>query len=111
MDRFDFIVIGGGMMGAPCARYLAEGGHRVALVAPPEAVDPARHAGPFASHWDAARITRRVAADGDWSLASRRSIARYGEIEARSGRRIFHEVGALMAVPRPGRWRRSRTGF
>ncbi|MEM8823036.1 MAG: FAD-dependent oxidoreductase [Pseudomonadota bacterium] len=102
MRTFDFIVIGGGMMGAPCARYLAEAGHSVALVAAPEAADPAHHDGPFASHWDAARITRRVAHDPDWSLASRRSIARYREIEARSGQTVFHEVGALMAGPATG---------
>jgi sarcosine oxidase len=102
MDSFDFIVIGGGMMGAPCARHLAEAGHSVALIAAPEPDDAARTDGPFGSHHDAARITRRVAADADWSLASRRSIARYRDLEARSGRAIFHEVGALMAGPTEG---------
>ncbi len=102
MQRFDFIVIGGGIMGAPCARYLAEAGHRVALVAAPEPTDKARSAGPFASHHDAARITRRVAANPDWSLLSCRSIARYRDIEARSGLSIFRETGAIMAGPRTG---------
>ena len=102
MDRFDFIVIGGGMMGAPCARYLAEAGHSVALVAAPEPAEKATSSGPFGSHFDAARITRRVASDPDWSLASRRSIARYADLEARSGQRIFHETGALMAGPQSG---------
>ncbi|MEM7489598.1 MAG: FAD-dependent oxidoreductase [Pseudomonadota bacterium] len=111
MERFDFLVVGGGMMGAPCARYLAEAGHSVALVAAPEAADTERHNGPFASHWDAARITRRVAADPDWSLASRRSIARYAEIEARSGRRIFRPVGALMAGPAAGPMEGFTAGF
>ncbi|MEL6585741.1 MAG: FAD-dependent oxidoreductase [Pseudomonadota bacterium] len=97
MDRFDFIVIGGGMMGGPCARYLAEAGHSVALVAAPEPADWRRHRGPFGSHFDAARITRRVDADGDWALASQRSIARYRDLEARSRQAIFHEVGAVMA--------------
>ena len=102
MERFDVIVIGGGMMGAPCARYLAEGGARVALVAAPEPARPAASAGPFGSHHDAARITRRVASDPDWSLLSCRSIARYRDLEDRSGRTIFHEVGALMAGPEDG---------
>ncbi|WP_371156895.1 NAD(P)/FAD-dependent oxidoreductase [Jannaschia sp. 2305UL9-9] len=102
MDTFDFIVIGGGMMGGPCARYLAEGGHSVALVAAPEPANRTTSAGPFGSHFDAARITRRVAADADWSLLSRRSIDRYRDIEARSGARIFHETGALMAGPTEG---------
>jgi sarcosine oxidase len=101
-DRVDFIVIGGGMMGAPCARHLAEAGHSVALVAAPEPTEPRASAGPFGSHFDAARITRRVASDPDWSLASRRAIARYRDLETRSGHRIFHEVGALMAGPSEG---------
>jgi sarcosine oxidase len=99
-DRVDFAVLGGGMMGAPCARYLAEAGHSVALVAAPEPAPGAP--GPFGSHFDAARITRRVASDPDWSLASRRSIARYRDLEARSGRTIFRETGALMAGPEDG---------
>ncbi|WGH79480.1 NAD(P)/FAD-dependent oxidoreductase [Jannaschia ovalis] len=102
MESFDFIVIGGGMMGAPCARYLAEAGHRVALVCPPEPARYADSAGPFASHWDAARITRHVASDPVWARASARSIARYSDLEARSGRRIYHETGALMAGLRDG---------
>ncbi len=102
MQRFDFVVIGGGMMGAPCARYLAEAGHAVAIVAAPEPQDAQGWDGPWGSHFDAARITRHVAADADWALASARSIARYGDLEARSGRRIFHEVGALMAGPPVG---------
>ncbi|SFI94055.1 NAD(P)/FAD-dependent oxidoreductase [Jannaschia pohangensis] len=102
MERFDFVVIGGGMMGAPCARHLAEAGHRVALVAAPEPAVKAEWQGPFGSHFDAARITRQVAADPDWALLSQRSIARYGDLEARSGQTIFREVGALMAGPTDG---------
>ena len=101
MRRFDVIVIGGGMMGAPCARYLAEAGRSVALVAAPEPRG-ANSDGPFASHHDAARITRRVAADPIWSRLSCRSIDRYADLEARSGKRIFHETGAVMAGPRDG---------
>ena len=100
MTRFDHVVVGGGMMGAPCARHLAEAGHRVALVAAPEPRPGGP--GPFASHHDAARVTRRVASDEDWSLLSRRSIARYRDLEQRSGRRIFREVGGVMAGFREG---------
>ncbi|WP_308915756.1 FAD-binding oxidoreductase [Jannaschia sp. LMIT008] len=95
----DFVVIGAGMMGAPCARHLAEAGHSVALIAAPET---RQGPGPRASHWDAGRITRRVASDPDWSLLSRRSIARYRDLEARSGERFFGEVGAVMAGLREG---------
>jgi sarcosine oxidase len=102
MKRFDHIVIGGGMMGAPCARHLAEAGARVALIAVPEPVVKSTHQGPFGSHYDAARITRRVAADADWSLLSRRSIDRYRDLESRSDFGIFHETGAVMSGPDTG---------
>ena len=90
------------MMGAPCARYLAEAGAAVALVAAPEPLVKARAQGPFGSHYDTARITRRLASDPDWAQLSGRSIARYAEIEARSEQRIYREVGALMAGPEEG---------
>ena len=96
----DFAVIGGGMMGAPCARHLAEAGHSVALIAAPE--PPAGGRGPWASHHDAARITRAVAADADWARLSQRSIARYRDLEARAGRTLFAETGAVMAGLREG---------
>ena len=100
MTRFDVVVVGGGMMGAPCARHLAEAGHAVALVAAPEPAPGSP--GPFASHHDAARIARRVAADPVWSRLSRRSIARYRDIEARTGSCIFREVGGVMSGFRDG---------
>ena len=111
MQTFDFIVIGGGMMGAPCARHLAEAGHRVALVASPEPAIKAQSGGPFGSHYDAARITRRVAADADWSLLSCRSIDRYRDIEARAGATIFRETGAVMAGPETGPMAAHTEGF
>ncbi|UWQ21367.1 FAD-binding oxidoreductase [Jannaschia sp. W003] len=100
MERFDFIVIGGGMMGAPCARYLAEAGHSVALVAAPEPAPGG--AGPFASHHDAARIARALASDPDWARLGARSMARYADIEARSGERIFRRSGGVLAGLRAG---------
>jgi sarcosine oxidase len=99
MTDLDVIVLGRGMIGAPCARHLAEASHRIALVGPDEPADRRRWAGPFGSHHDAARITRRVASDPDWALLAARSIARYRDLEARSGRALFHEAGALMHGP------------
>ena len=54
---FDVAVIGGGIMGAPAARFLAEAGMRVAVVASPEPDDPAVHDGPFGAHYDVSRLT------------------------------------------------------
>ena len=55
----DFAVIGRGLWGTAAAMYLAQAGHRVALIGPSEPADPCRFDGPFASYHDAGRITRR----------------------------------------------------
>ncbi|WP_416914717.1 MAG: NAD(P)/FAD-dependent oxidoreductase [Roseicyclus sp.] len=95
--RVDFVVIGRGLMGTACARYLAEAGCRVTLVGPDEPSDPARHDGPFGSFHDAGRITRTIAHDPVWARLSSRSLARYREIEARTGIDFYTECGGVMA--------------
>ena len=97
VERVDFLVVGRGLMGSACARWLAEAGHGVLLVGPDEPEDRRGCEGPFASHHDAARITRQVAHDQVWSALSSASIARYRDLEARTGVAFFHEVGAMMA--------------
>jgi sarcosine oxidase len=92
-------VVGAGMIGAAAARHLTLAGHRVTLIGPEEPVDPQTHTGPFASHYDAGRITRQLDPWIFWSRVSRASIARYREIEAVSGVSFFSEVGSLMAGP------------
>jgi sarcosine oxidase len=98
----DFAVIGRGLMGTACARHLAEAGLSVALIGPDEPVDASGFDGPFASHHDAGRITRHLATDADWARLAARSIARYRDIEERSGIRFYHPVGGLMAAPSNG---------
>jgi sarcosine oxidase len=90
-------VIGAGMIGAAAARHLAQAGHDVVLIGPPEPKDKAAHQGVFASHYDEGRITRALDPWPFWSRASRASIARYGQIAAESGIRFFHETGTVMA--------------
>lgn len=102
MTDVDFAVIGRGLMGTACARHLAEAGHGVVLIGPDEPTDPGIHDGPFASHHDAGRITRILAHDAVWSRLSARSIARYRDIEARSGIGFYHPVGGMMAAPGEG---------
>jgi sarcosine oxidase len=98
----DFAVVGRGLMGTACARHLAEAGHVVTLVGPDEPADRATHTDPFASHHDAARITRHLAVDADWALLSRRSIDRYRDLETRSGIRFYHPCGGMMSGPSAG---------
>jgi sarcosine oxidase len=95
-------VIGRGLIGAAAARHLAEAGHAVALIGPDEPADSAAFDGPFASHHDAGRITRILAQDADWSRLSARSIARYRDIEWRSGIAFHNPVGAMIAAPASG---------
>ncbi|MCD1625276.1 FAD-dependent oxidoreductase [Seohaeicola saemankumensis] len=90
-------VVGAGMIGAAAARHLAQAGHQVVLVGPPEPQDKIRHNGVFASHYDEGRITRALDPWPFWSRVSRASIARYRQIEADSRVLFFHEVGTVLA--------------
>jgi sarcosine oxidase len=98
---FDHIVIGRGLMGAAATRHLAASGERVAVVGPGEPTDRSTHSGVFGSHYDEGRITRILDPDPIWALVAQRSLARYREIEERSGVRFYHEVGHLMVSPQP----------
>jgi sarcosine oxidase len=98
-QRFRYIVIGRGMMGAAAARHLSQWTDGVALIGPDEPRDPARHQGVFASHYDEARITRTIDPDPIWARLANRSIARYRDIEEASGIAFYHPVGCLMVGP------------
>ena len=91
----DTLIIGGGLIGAAAARYLAQSGQRIAVLAPPEPVDYATYEGVFASHYDQGRITRVVDPDPVWAELARRSIAQYPAIEQSSGVRFHHAAGCL----------------
>ena len=96
MTTFQYIVVGAGMMGASAAKYLAEASDSVALIGPGEPREIKNHRGVFASHYDAARITRTIDSNADWARLANRSIARYGEIERESGVAFYGEVGCLI---------------
>ena len=97
-------VIGRGLIGSAAARHLAEAGHEVLLIGPEEPADKRAHRGVFGSHYDEGRITRGLDPYAFWSRVSRASIARYREIEAKSGVPFYTEVGVLMAGPVAGRF-------
>ena len=103
--QFKYIVVGAGMMGAAAARHLAESSDGVALIGPREPADIKSHTGVFASHYDAARITRTIDSNADWARLANRSIARYAEIERESGVEFYGQVGCLIVGKKRG------TGF
>ncbi|PJE35766.1 FAD-dependent oxidoreductase [Pseudooceanicola lipolyticus] len=101
-DQFEVIVVGAGLMGSAAARHLAEMGVDVALVGPGEPTDKSSHDGVFASHYDQARITRKLDADAGWAKIAAAAIERYRALEQRSGIRFFEEAGSLIAGPQSG---------
>jgi sarcosine oxidase len=96
---YEHIVIGKGLMGAAAARHLSAESPGVALIGPDEPADRWTHQGVFGSHYDEGRITRILDPDRIWAQLAQRSIARYREIEARSGIPFYHEVGHLTVGP------------
>lgn len=100
--RFDCAIVGAGLMGSAAARHLADAGHSVVLIGPEEPDSLTTHEGVFASHYDAARITRKLDPDPVWARLATEAIARYPEIEQRGARRFFAASGAMMAGPATG---------
>ena len=98
---FDVLVIGGGMIGSAALRHLSGAGVKVGLIGPDEPDDWAQHEGVFASHYDQGRITRALDKDEVWGRLAKRSMARYGHIEAASGIRFHEPCGFLHVGPPP----------
>ncbi|CAN7252290.1 NAD(P)/FAD-dependent oxidoreductase [Rhizobium sp. LjRoot254] len=101
--QFQFAIVGRGMTGSAAARHLAEQVPGMALIGPDEPEVKAPHPGVFGSHYDEGRITRTIDPDENWARLANRSIARYRDIEARSGVTFFGEKGCLVAGLTTGR--------
>ncbi|MEM0990434.1 MAG: FAD-binding oxidoreductase [Pseudomonadota bacterium] len=96
------IVIGRGLIGSAAARHLAESTDGVVCIGPDEPTDRAAHTGVFASHYDEGRLTRIFDPMQEWSITAKRAIARYRDIEERSGVQFFTPSGFL-GLGAPGR--------
>ena len=101
MANVEIAVVGRGLIGSAAARHLVEAGHSVALIGPGEPEDYATSSGPFASHYDEGRITRMIDPDPAWSQLAMRSIARYADIEKRSGMSFHTGAGLVYATADP----------
>lgn len=104
--QYDYAIVGRGLTGAAAARHLAEQVPGVVLIGPDEPADRMAHRGVFASHYDEGRITRTIDPDETWARFANRSIARYREIERRSGIAFFSERGCLISGLATGRSQR-----
>ncbi|HEX6386072.1 MAG TPA: FAD-dependent oxidoreductase [Anaerolineae bacterium] len=94
-DRFDYLVVGKGLMGAAATRYLSEVSRRAGVIGPDEPANVSTHQGVFASHYDQGRITRRLSKDTVWATLAQRAIDQYRAIEAQSGIQFYFPRGGL----------------
>ena len=97
--NFDIAIIGAGMFGSAAARHLSGISDGIALIGPAEPVNQRTHNGVFASHYDASRLIRIVDPDLVWGTLAKRSVARFRELEAQSGQKLFKEIGYMMVTP------------
>ncbi len=90
----DLAIVGMGLIGSAALRHAAASASVVGI-GPPEPTSWPDHRGPFASHYDSGRITRRLDARPQWALLASRSIDQYPVIEAQSGIEFHRPVGMV----------------
>ncbi|XP_077989465.1 uncharacterized protein LOC144443794 [Glandiceps talaboti] len=99
MYLYDVCFVGAGMIGSAAARHatLIAPGSKFCLVGPKEPKDKNQCVhGIFGAHYDEGRITRSTALDPVSAKLSKRSVARYRELEHRTGVPFFSEVGVAI---------------
>ncbi|HEY3749109.1 MAG TPA: FAD-dependent oxidoreductase [Pseudonocardiaceae bacterium] len=95
----DVAIVGAGMFGAAAGKYLSRAGENVLVIGPAEP-DPGMPIDQFSfgSHFDEARITRRLGWDPVWQATDARSLDRFRAIEVESGVDFFRECGSLVLM-------------
>ncbi len=88
-------MVGLGLIGCAATRHLASAGVEVMGIGPAEPANWAEHDGPYASHYDSGRITRRLDARKEWAILAGRSIGQYAEIAEASGIGFHHPTGLV----------------
>lgn len=98
MPAFSTIVIGKGLVGAAAAKYLAATQPGVAVIGPDEPTDYAT-ATVFASHYDQARVLRRIGRDAISTRLNADAAREYPAIQAETGIDFHGPVGSLYVIP------------
>ena len=102
MMKYDYAVIGLGMIGAAAFKYLSLTGKTIIGIGPGEPEGPWHsHNGVFGSHYDQGRITRQLDRSQLWADLAIKSISEYGTIEQQSGIQFYHQVGCIHVGPTP----------
>ncbi|XP_077989363.1 N-methyl-L-tryptophan oxidase-like [Glandiceps talaboti] len=98
INYYDICIVGAGMIGSAAARHvtLISPSLKVCLIGPKEPKERhGVHHGIFGAHYDEGRITRSLDPDPIWAELGQRSIARYRDLEQRTGVQFFREVGQM----------------
>ncbi|XP_077999505.1 uncharacterized protein LOC144452309 [Glandiceps talaboti] len=99
----DICIVGAGLMGSAAARHatLITPDSKICLVGPKEPKEKSQYShGIYGAHYDEGRITGSTEPNPIWVKLIQRSIARYRELEQRTGVSFFSEVGvALITQP------------
>lgn len=96
-QTYDLAVIGLGLVGSAALRHAATNGANVIGIGPAEPEQWSGYSGPFSSHFDSGRITRRLDVKPEWAILAARSIAEYRKIEQTSEQSFYSDCGFVFA--------------
>nr|XP_006823771.1 PREDICTED: uncharacterized protein LOC100372742 [Saccoglossus kowalevskii] len=96
---YDLCIVGAGLIGSAAARHatIISPAAKICLIGPkePKTVEEKHGRTIFGAHYDEGRITRTLDPNPIWGVLANRSIARYRDIEKRTGVKFFSEVGHM----------------